>query len=132
VSRLPGASRLSPVLGALLICMPPFYSTIGGFGDKWIYITGTFVGGPDKRPSSRPDVDAGFRASLDMPTKEGQAFLDVPPSSPTSPGSGSGSVTPLPQREDGRIVHCISVSQYCASRARATRGSLSLRSIALT
>src|SRR5690349_9069192 len=71
VSRLPGPSRLSPVLGAPLICMPPSYSTIGGFGDKWIYTAGTFVGGPDKRPSSRPDVDAGFRASLDMPTKEG-------------------------------------------------------------
>lgn len=37
------------------------------------------------------------------------------PPSPTSL-TGSGVVTPLPRREDGRIVHCVSVSQYCACR----------------
>lgn len=85
-------------------------STIGGFGDKWIYLVGTFVGGPDSRSSptaysTKLDVDAGFRASL----KQSRDTL----SPPSSPISSSGVVTPLPKREDGRTVHCISVSQYC-------------------
>lgn len=84
--------------------------TILGFGDKWLYLQGTFITRPK---AGKKSTKGTHTPALDpvAPTNLADATASPAPS-----GTATPIVTKPTPRSDGAIVHCISISTYVRQR----------------